>query len=117
MEPISTALRQLRDERGMTDTDVWAAAGISSAALSRYMHGTRGLLLDNRGARTVRRLAQVFEIDPEYFVEYRIWRLYRLARVDPRAALAAYEVAMESARLRGSLVLIERLEADLDEEA
>jgi hypothetical protein len=65
----------------------------------------------------VRRLAQVFEIDPEYFVEYRIWRLYRLARVDPRAALAAYEVAMESARLRGSLVLIERLEADLDEEA
>lgn len=99
----------------MSDTDIWAAAGISSGALSRYMNGTRGIRLDNRGARTVRRLAEVFGLAPDYFLEYRIWRLYRLACVDPEAASAAYDVAIASARVRGSLDIVERLEADLDQ--
>ena len=116
MEPIATALKRLRDSRGMTDTDVWAAAGISSGALSRYMNGSRGIAIDWRGARTVRKLARVFDVDPEYFLEYRVWRLTQLARLDADAATAAYRAAMELSRLGGALVALEALERELDDE-
>ena len=102
MEPMRIALRSLIRERGMTDTEVWVAAGVSPGALSRYLNGTRGTVLDDRGARTVRKLARVLDVPPDYFVEYRTWRLHRLARLDAQAVTVAYDAAMEIASLGGA---------------
>lgn len=115
MEPIAAALARLIDERGMSDTEVWAAAGITSGGLSHYLHGNRGRALDNRGARTVRKLARVFGVEPDYFVEYRVWRLVQLARMDAEAATAAYNAAMALAGLGGFIADLEALEAQLDD--
>ena len=77
MEPISTALRELCDMRGISGAELWARAGVSKATLSRYVHGSRGRAPDNRAARTIIKLARVLEVEPDYFLEYRVWRLSR----------------------------------------
>ena len=101
MKPISEALSELMDARQMTPTDVWAAAGITHATLSRYLHGFRGIVLDHRGAETVCKLARVFGVTPDYFVEYRAWRVREIARTNPELVEPLYDVLIGSARLRG----------------
>lgn len=68
MDPMPIALRRLITESGLTDTEVWAAANITSGGLSHYLSGNRGRVLENRAAKTVRKLARVFDVAPDYFV-------------------------------------------------
>ncbi len=58
-------------ERGMSQTDLWAAAGISPAVLSRYLKGERGRVMNSGSMSTLEKLAAALEISPDYFLEYR----------------------------------------------
>lgn len=107
MDPMPIALRRLITESGLTDTEVWAAANITSGGLSHYLSDNRGRVLENRAAKTVRKLARVFDVAPDYFVEYRAWRLAQLARIDAEALTVAYDAALELARESGSLSALE----------
>ena len=117
MEPISTALRELCDMRGISGAELWARAGVSKATLSRYVHGSRGRAPDNRAARTIIKLARVLEVEPDYFLEYRVWRLMQLARLDPEAATASYNVALDLARAGDFFGKLEALERELDDDS
>jgi transcriptional regulator with XRE-family HTH domain len=81
----------------MTDTEVWAAADVDSSTYSRYKSGKRGIALDDRGARTVEKLARVFRVEPSYFMEYRIWEIARILRSRPTLADLFYEAIREQA--------------------
>lgn len=95
MKPISEALQELRDERGMTDTEIWAAAGVSSATMSRYIAGSRGsTAIDWRGAETIEKLARVFGLDPSYFIEYRMWQVRQAAKLHPHLTNEVYDLLM-----------------------
>jgi transcriptional regulator with XRE-family HTH domain len=94
MEPIAQALAKLLSERQMSQTDLWAAANVSPAVVSLYLQGRRGRVLNNQGAETIEKIARVFDLDPSYFVEYRIWQIRQAVRIYPDLANEVYDVLM-----------------------
>ena len=102
MEPIATALEKLKVARGLTDTELWAAAGVSPGCLSRYLHGTRGsAAIDKRGARTIEKFAQALGVSPDYFIEWRAWAVREIARQQPELIDDIYDLLVELARRSG----------------
>lgn len=99
-EPMSTALAGLLEERGMTQAQLWRAAGVSQGAISRYLSGTRGTRIDSRGARALEKVAGALDIGPEYFLEYRAWMVRQVALDDPGLADDLYDLMVETTRLR-----------------
>jgi len=98
--PIGEALQALLEERSMSNTDLWTAAGVSPATVSRYLSGIRGTpAIDDRGARTIEKLAEVFGLKPDYFLEYRVWRVREIARRNPALVDRIYDVLVEAAAL------------------
>lgn len=104
MKPISEALDELLSERGMTQTDLWAAAGISSSTLSMYLSGKRGTTIDWRGAETVEKIAAALDVSPAYFLEYRSWQVREIARKYPGLAEKSYDLLISLARSVGDSV-------------
>lgn len=94
MEPIATALNALLHERGMTQTDLWAAADLSSATVSLYLNGKRGTTIDRRGAETIEKIANVLDISPVYFIEYRMWQIRQAATLYPKITDEVYDMLM-----------------------
>jgi len=95
MDAIAVALKKLKEAAGMTDTEVWAAAGISPGALSRYLGGSRGRMgINGSGAETIEKLAAVFDLPPTYFVEYRMWQVRQAAKLYPDLTSEVYDVLM-----------------------
>jgi transcriptional regulator with XRE-family HTH domain len=102
-EPMYIALAKLLEEQEMTQAELCRAAGVSRGTVSRYLGGTRGTRIDARGARTVDMLASSLGVEPDYFVEYRAWRIRRITLADPRLMDDFYDLIIETARLRGLL--------------
>lgn len=99
-EPIAQALRSLLQARGMSNTELWTAAGVCPATVTRYLKGDRGTTsIDERGARTIERLAAVFGLEPDYFIEYRVWRVCDIARRNPCLVDRVYHLLVEAAAL------------------
>lgn len=94
VEPIATALGRLLRDRRMSQTDLWAAANLSSSTVSLYLNGKRGTAIDHRGAETIERMAAVLDVDPSYFVEYRMWQIRQAAKLYPDLANEVYDVLM-----------------------
>lgn len=84
-EPVTVALRRLMDERGATLRWVASKAreldetgkGINHTYISGVLTGR-----EIPSPRSLELLARVFDIDPEYFVEYRMGKLR--AAINPR---------------------------------
>jgi transcriptional regulator with XRE-family HTH domain len=99
-QPMSAALASLLEERGMTQAQLWRAAGVSQGAISRYLSGTRGTRIDSRGARALEKVAAALGVGPEHFLEYRAWRVRQVALDDPALADDLYDLMVETMRLR-----------------
>jgi transcriptional regulator with XRE-family HTH domain len=80
MKPISEALRELLDDRSLSDTQLMAAADVSPATVSQYLSGRRGRRMNSQALKTVEKLAAALDVDPEYFLEYRQAKAERLVR-------------------------------------
>ena len=78
MKPLSEALRDLLAEKNLSQTDLWAAADLSPAVLSRYLSGERGRRMNSQALATVEKLARALGVEPEYFLEYRAEKARRL---------------------------------------
>ncbi|MBN1629058.1 MAG: helix-turn-helix transcriptional regulator [Thermoleophilia bacterium] len=84
----------------MTNADLCARAGVCPATVSRYLNGSRcSTSIDDRGARTIEKLAAVFGLKPEFFLEYRIWRVCEIARRHPHLIDQVYDILVEAATL------------------
>lgn len=79
-EPMDVALLALMTTRGLTETELAAAADVTPATVSRYLSGHRGRSLDWRSVKTVEKLAAALAVDPEYFLEYRQAKAERLVK-------------------------------------
>lgn len=77
--PLRNSLKDLLTERGLSQTELWAAADLSPAVVSRYLSGERGRVLNARSMVTLEKLAAALEIDPDFFLEYRQARVARMA--------------------------------------
>lgn len=100
MKPLHKALQELMAEREMTQTDLWASADLSPAVLSRYLSGKRGRRVNSQAVRTVEKLAAALGVEPEYFVEYRLWQVQEIARQAPELVDQIYDILIGAARLR-----------------
>ena len=101
MEPLRTALRQLLDEQEMTDTELMARADLSPATVSLYLSGKRGRRMNSQAIETVRRLAAALGVEPDYFLEYRIWRVQEIMRRCPELVDDVYDFLVNAARVGG----------------
>jgi transcriptional regulator with XRE-family HTH domain len=99
-QPLSAALAGLLRERRLTQAELWRAAGVSQGAVSRYLSGTRGTKIDSRAARALEKLASALAVEPDYFLEYRAWRVREVALTDPDLVEDLYDIMIETLRLR-----------------
>jgi hypothetical protein len=75
---------------------------VSPGAVSRYLSGTRGTNVDYRGVRVMEKLASALGVSPEYFLEYRAYRVRKVTFADPELVDAFYNLMVETASLCGS---------------
>lgn len=101
MEPLHAALSELLQTRKMTQTDLWSSAGVSSSVVSRYLKGERGCKMDYRTAETIAKLAEVLGVEPDYFLEYRAWRVSEIMKQRPALADKVYDLLIRLDRSAG----------------
>ena len=75
---IGEAIEALLTERGWTTLDLAKRSANPLGTIVRYVSRRHALTLNRRSASTVLRIAAAFEIQPEYFREYREWKARRL---------------------------------------
>ena len=100
-EPITQALAHLLEKRGMTQAELCRAAGLNHGTISRYLSGRRGSNFDSRGASALRKVASALGVEPDYFQEYRAYRIRTITVADPGLMDDFYDLILETARLRG----------------
>jgi transcriptional regulator with XRE-family HTH domain len=103
MKPLRQALRDLMEERHLTQTDVWAAADLSSAVVSRYLSGERGRRVNSQAAAAIEKLAAVLGVAPDYFIEYRQWRVQEITRRRPALVDQVYDLLIALDRSAGDI--------------
>ena len=107
MKPMSIALRELMAERGMTVSDLWIAAGLGGpSGVYRYLSGDRGRGVNSQSAEAIRKISRALNVEPDYWMEYRAYRVREIAKKHPDLASSVYDL----------LVNMARAHADFDEE-
>lgn len=100
---MPVALAALMKERKKSQAELCRAAGVSPGAVSRYLSGGRGRRVDDRGARALEKLALALGVEPDYFREYRAWRIRQITFASPGLMDDFYDLVVEVARARGFL--------------
>ncbi|GEM_PF-1891768 len=94
MKPLPEALTELIAARGMTQTDVWAAAGLSSSTLTRWTKGDRGREFSASSLDTLRRLSDALGVPLTYWREYRLYQIGLAFNDNPELDEAFYDQIM-----------------------
>lgn len=90
------------EERRVTPAQIWAAADLSPAVIYRYFRGERGRRINSQAARTIEKLAAALGVRPDYFLEYRVWRVQELVREHPALADDVYDYLVDQAEGAGA---------------
>jgi len=102
-EPVTVALRRLLDENGATLRAVAAKTRESDRAGKGINHTYISAVLSGRekpSPRSLELIARVLNVEPEFFAEYRMWKL--------RAELDPHQVGFDAAMQRFSELSGER---------
>lgn len=86
MKPFREALSELVQQTGLQQLDIAVRAGISEGSVSLYLTGKR-----YPRPATMARLAKAFNLEPEYFREYREWKAKHLVEQAMAAGLIDLE--------------------------
>lgn len=71
MKPLPEALAGLLELRGMTQTELAAAAGVTPATVSYYLSGERGKVLTDEALETLSKFSVALSVSPTFFAEVR----------------------------------------------
>jgi transcriptional regulator with XRE-family HTH domain len=74
------AVADLMEHRGWSQRDLSAAVGVDPAHVSRLLRWGSRLRVT---PRLLARVARALDVRPEYFPEYREWRVVEAVRTDP----------------------------------
>jgi transcriptional regulator with XRE-family HTH domain len=74
------AVAELMEGRGWSQRDLSAAVGVDPAHISRLLRRGSQLRVT---PRLLARVAGALDVRPEYFSEYREWRVVEAVRTDP----------------------------------
>jgi transcriptional regulator with XRE-family HTH domain len=102
-EPFGKALGDLLRERGLTATAFSAMTPYNQATISRYLSRKRGRQLNEETVKTMSDIARALELDPDYFVEVRLFKLQQLMEQGVSVgepSLEGLKMLIEGARLR-----------------
>jgi transcriptional regulator with XRE-family HTH domain len=103
LEPFAKALGQIMEERGLTQEALSYLTPYNQATINRYVTGKRGRQINEETVTTMSDIAVALGLDPEYFVEVRIYRAWQQVERDMRDGLIGLEdltLLAEGARLR-----------------
>ena len=73
MKPFREALADIMAIKGLEQLELAVTTDVSQSAISLYLAGKRV-----PRPSTIAKLATGLDVSPEYFIEYRRWRLHRL---------------------------------------
>ena len=82
----------------MNQAELAALSGVTRGAVTRYMNGERGLVGDLRTMSTIRAFARALDVEPEYFLEYRLCQIAQALRETPEISEQIYDLVMRAAR-------------------
>lgn len=103
LEPFGKALARIMEERGLTQEALSYLTRYNQATINRYVTGKRGRQINEETVTTMSDIAVALGLDPEYFVEVRIYRAWQQVERDMRDGLITLEdltTLTEAARLR-----------------
>jgi len=90
-------------ERGLTQEALSYLTPYNQATINRYLKAKRGRQLNEETVTTMSDIAVALGLDPEYFLEVRIYRAWQQVERDMRDGLITLEdltLLAEAARLR-----------------
>ena len=102
-ERFGKAVQTIMSERGLTETALAAKTPYNQGTISRYIHSKRGRQLNRQTHQTMCDIARGLDLDPEYFLEVRIYRAWQEVAQDMRDGLITLEalrMLREGARLQ-----------------
>jgi transcriptional regulator with XRE-family HTH domain len=77
--PFAEAVTELLGERGWTQRELARATDVDPAHICRLLGST----VTSVSPALLRRVADAFELAPDFFLEYREWRVLQAVRSDP----------------------------------
>lgn len=99
MEPLAKSLKALMEARGISVTELWTQADLKGpSAVYRYLSGERGKLPNSQLAESLEKMAPVLGVTPEYFLEWRAWKVREIVRRRPQLVKLVYDVLVEADR-------------------
>jgi transcriptional regulator with XRE-family HTH domain len=103
LEPFGKALARIMEERGLTQEALSYLTPYNQATINRYLKAKRGRQINEETVTTMSDIAVALALDPEYFLEVRIYRAWQQVERDMRDGLITLEdltLLAEGARLR-----------------
>lgn len=88
------AVADLLDERGWSQRELSAVVGVDPAHISRLLKRRSRL---RATPQLMSRVARAFELDPEFFVEYREWCVLEAMRSNPSLRERLYGMLLTAA--------------------
>lgn len=86
----------------MSVADLWVAADLGGpSGVYRYLNGDRARRVNSQSARCIERIARALGVPPDYFLEYRAWRLRDITCWNAALADEWYDAIVANARLLG----------------
>lgn len=100
MEPMPIALRKLMRERGMTVRELSVLANLGgTSGVYRYLRRERGVSVNSQSAPVIERMAEVLGVPPDYFMEFRAWKVREVAKKHPHLVDEVYDLLMAHAEV------------------
>lgn len=109
VERFGAMLKRLVDERGLVLDELSRLSGVSKATLRLHLQAVV-LPRNAESMEMVEKIADALEVDPNDFIEYRVWRLEQALKEMPgnpvlmqehRAAMKDYEKLLKIRGIRG----------------
>lgn len=102
VRPLGPIVRAYRESQGLTQVQLAEKLGIDQATLSRLEGRNESAPLDRQSVPTVKAVAKYMGLEPDYFMEYRLWRVQEIARQNPELADEVYDLLIAYADREGS---------------
>ena len=98
VKPFPSALAELMREHNIDQPRLAALAGLSQSSISRYLDSRR-----KPEPASMEGIASAFEISPDYFLEYRTWKIQEIMTQRPELVSSVYDrlVALVARTKRG----------------
>ncbi len=102
-QPIRYVLAGLIQQAGLTESELAARTPYTQGTINKYKTGARGRVINEKTVKTISDITKALGLEPEFFLEVRIWHAWQEAVRGGRISLEALKMLTAGAEARGKL--------------